>query len=108
MIYEINISNQADIDLRNIYEYIAYEVKAPENAASQLTRLENNILGLTKMPERFRLYENEPWHSRGLHIMSVDHYLVLYIPDKSNQAVTILRVMYGGRDIEIQLAKYTK
>lgn len=57
MIYEINISNQADIDLRNIYEYIAYELQAPENADSQLTRLENSILGLTKMPERFRLYD---------------------------------------------------
>lgn len=55
------------------------------------------------MPERFRLYENEPWHSRGLHIMPVDNYCVLYILDKENSLVTIIRVMYGGRDIDSEL-----
>lgn len=59
------------------------------------------------MPERFRAYENEPWHSRGLRIMPVDHYCVLYIPDKEKAVVTIIRVMYGGRDIDAQLVKYT-
>lgn len=66
MIYEIEISVQADSDLRNIYEYIAFELQSPENAVGQLDRLEESILGLNQMPERFREYENEPWHSRGL------------------------------------------
>lgn len=60
------------------------------------------------MQERFREYENEPWHSRGLHIMSVDNYCVLYIPDTKKDVVTIIRVMYGGRVIDAQLKKYTK
>lgn len=38
MIFEIEISNQADADLRNIYEYIAFELQSPENAAGQLDR----------------------------------------------------------------------
>mgnify|MGYP001580458150 CR=1 FL=1 len=33
------------------------------------------------MPERFRGYENEPWKSRGLKMMPVDNYCVLYISD---------------------------
>ncbi len=60
------------------------------------------------MPECFRQYENEPWHSRGLHIMPVDNYCVLYIPDKEKAVVTVTRVIYGGRDIDSQLNKYTK
>jgi toxin ParE1/3/4 len=60
------------------------------------------------MPERFRAYEDEPWHSRGLRIMPVDNYCVLYIPNIEKAVVTIIRVMYGGRDIETQLKKYTK
>lgn len=36
-------------------------------------------MGLEQMPERFREYEKEPWHSRGIHIMPVDNYCVLYI-----------------------------
>ncbi|SEV98965.1 hypothetical protein SAMN05421659_1031 [[Clostridium] fimetarium] len=31
------------------------------------------------MPERFHEYENEPWKSWGLRMMSVDNYCVLYI-----------------------------
>ena len=105
MIFEIEISEQADIDLRSIYEYIAYELQSPENASGQLDRLEASILALNQMPERFRKYENEPWHSRGLRIMPVDNYCVLYIPDKNTKIVTILRVMYSGRDIETHLKK---
>lgn len=108
MIYEVEISAQADVDLRGIFEYIAYELQSPENAIGQLDRLEENIMKLDQMPERFRQYEKEPWHSRGLRIMPVDNYCVLYIPDAEKAVVTIIRVMYGGRDIESQLQKYTK
>lgn len=108
MIFAVEISEQADNDLRNVYEYIAYELQSPENANGQLERLEKSILSLDRMPERFRKYEREPWHSRGLRIMPVDNYCVLYIPDKEDAVVTIIRVMYGGRDIETQLEKYTK
>ena len=108
MIFEIEISAQADIDLRGIYEYIAFELQSPENASGQLDRLETSILALNQMPVRFREYENEPWHSRGLRIMPVDNYCILYIPNKETQVVTIIRVMYGGRDIDAQLKKYTK
>lgn len=108
MIFEIKISDQADADLRGIYEYIAYELQSPDNASGQLDRLEESIMSLDQMPERFREYENEPWHSRGLRIMPVDNYCVLYIPNKENAVVTIIRVMYGGRDMDNQLKKYTR
>jgi toxin ParE1/3/4 len=108
MIFDIEVSAQADNDIRNIYEYIAYELQSPENAKGQLERLEKSILSLDQMPERFRAYEKEPWQSRGLRIMPVNNYCVLYIPDAEKAVVTIIRVMYGGRDIETQLQKYTK
>lgn len=108
MIFEIEISEQADADLRNIYEYIAFELQSPENAVAQFERLEESIMSLDRMPERFREYKNEPWHSRGLRVMPVDNYCVFYIPDKEKAIVTIIRVMYGGRDIDTQFNKYTK
>lgn len=44
MIYSVEISNQAGVDLREIYEYIAYELQSPDNASGQLDRLEECIL----------------------------------------------------------------
>ena len=60
------------------------------------------------MPKRYRKYEKEPWKSRELHILSVDNYVILYIPNSDKKVVTILRVMYAGRDIDNQLNFYTK
>ncbi|MEY8423163.1 type II toxin-antitoxin system RelE/ParE family toxin [Lachnospiraceae bacterium 38-14] len=87
-----------------MYKYIAFSLNSPQNAAGQLERLEKNILGLSKFPEKFRLYEKEPWRGRGLRVMAVDKYLVFYIPDKEEGIVTVIRVIYEGRDIERQLA----
>ena len=108
MIYSIKVTVQADNDLRNIYEYIAYELQSPENAGGQLNRIEKCIMSLKSMPERYRFYDREPWKSRGLHIVPVDNYCILYIVDNGNMTVSIMRVMYGGRDINTQLDKCTK
>ena len=59
------------------------------------------------MPERFRRYHKDPWYSRGLRIVPVDNYCVFYIPDLSKKIVSIIRVMYGNRDIEAELVKHT-
>lgn len=40
MIYELEISEQADNDLRGIFEYIAIELQSSQNASGQLDRLE--------------------------------------------------------------------
>ena len=104
MMFTVKLSEQADKDLRSIYEYIAYDLQSPDNARGQLDRLEAMIFSLDSMPKRYRKYEKEPWHSRGLRIAPVDNYVVLYIPDMETTTVTIIRVAYVGQDIERLLA----
>lgn len=69
----------------------------------QLERIENAISNLDEKPKRFRVFEKEPWHSRGLRQMPVDNFIVFYIPEIEDLIVTAIRVMYGGRDIDEQL-----
>ncbi len=107
MIYEVIITEQADADLREIYEHIAFKLLSRDNAAGQLARLEKQLTGLEKFPEKFRRYEKEPWHSRGLRVMPVDNYLVFYISDQEAGVVTVIRVMYSGRDVDTQLMDHT-
>ena len=45
--------------------------------------------------------------SRGLRVFPVDNYLVYYIPDMERQIVTVIRVMYGGRDVDKELKRHT-
>lgn len=107
MIYEVVITEQAEADLRGIYEYIAFELLSLENAAGQLDRLERHITGLENFPEKFRQYEKEPWKAKGLRVMPVDNYLVFYILDKATALVTVIRVIYAGRDSDNELMEYT-
>jgi hypothetical protein len=37
MIYEVTTTDQADADLRGVYEYIAFELLSPDNAAGIVT-----------------------------------------------------------------------
>ena len=106
MSYTVNITDAADNDLRAIFFYIAFELKSYQNAAGQLERLESAINSLSEMPESCRRYEKEPWRSRGMRRMSVDNYCLFYIPDHDRQTVEIIRVMYGGRDVDRRLEEF--
>ena len=105
MKYRIVLTDQADSDLRSIYEYIACVLLEPGIAAGQLDRIEKGILSLDVMPERYCVFGKEPWQSRGLRKMPVDNYIVFYIPKLKEKLVYVIRVMYGGRNIEEQLRR---
>ena len=92
MSWDIVYTAGARRDLRDIYEYIAYELLVPETAAGQTQRIMKEIRALDEMPMRFRLYEEEPWHSEGLRFFPVDNYLVFYLPeDKVEEAGYLIK-----------------
>lgn len=103
MSYTVHLTDAARRDMLEISRYIAETLRSPLNAAGQLTRLEQAIASLRQMPERFRFYDHKDWPQRNLRMMPVDHYLVFYTPNRDEQTVTVLRVFYGGRDIDSQL-----
>lgn len=105
MIFNVVYSSEARQDLRDIYEYIAYELLEPDTAAGQTNRIMKAARSLEQMPMRHRLYEEEPWHSQGLRFLPVDNYLIFYLPDETNNIVNIIRIMYGGRDVKRQLSE---
>jgi len=64
MKYKVALTNQAETDLRDIYEYIAFVLLEPEIAINQLERIEKFILSLDEMPERFSVFQKEPWKQK--------------------------------------------
>jgi len=49
-IYQINYTDEALQDLRDIYEYLSEELKVPETAATQVKRIRNNVRSLNTFP----------------------------------------------------------
>ncbi len=103
MNWEIEFTDQAKRDLRDIIDYITFELREPQIAVNTARQITNEILSLNQMPMRYRLYDEEPWQSRGLRYFSVKNYLVFYYPDEKRNTVFVVRVIYGGRDISRQL-----
>ena len=103
MIFNILYSFRARQDLRDIYEYIAYELLEPGIASRQVNRIMKAVRSLEQMPMRCRCYEDEPWCKMGLRFLPVDNYLIFYLPDENNNIVNVIRIMYAGRDVTKQL-----
>lgn len=100
---KVQYTFKARQDLRNIFDYIAFTLLAPEEARNTSERIMKTIRTLEIMPERNPFYKEEPWHSQGIRFVPVRNYLVFYFIDKEIETVTIIRIMYGARDISRQL-----
>ena len=101
--YSVKISEQAEKDLRGIFEYIGFVLESPQYAAQKIKKLDEAILKLDYMPERYRRYEKEPWCSLGIRKMPVDNYNVFYVVNGTEKEVTVVRILYNKRNEEAQL-----
>lgn len=95
-------TRRAQQDLKDIYEYISYSLLVPNTAQNIYRKIMQTANSLKDMPERFPLYKEEPWHSQGVHFVTVKKYLLLYTINSDKNEVYIVRVVYGGMDIDRQ------
>lgn len=98
--YCVIYSPEALNDLRDIYSYISFDLNAESAAKGQIDRIRKEIRSLDTMPARYSLVDWEPWKSLKMHKVTVDNFVVFYTIDPDAMIVTIIRIMYGGRDIE--------
>lgn len=99
--YVVQITDKALADMEEVYEYIAVQLQAPENAMGQYNRIADAIQKLDTFPERVRVMESEPEHTMGLRQMPVDNYSVFYVIKEERVIVT--RVLYSASDISRRL-----
>lgn len=98
--YKVIYSPEALDDIRKIYSHIAFELQVPDTAKKQVNRIRNEIRSLDLMPMRYALVDWEPWKSMEMHKVPVDNYVVYYTVDTQEQIVTVIRIFYGGQDVE--------
>ena len=98
--YSVWYSLSAKTDLKAIYRYIAVDLKAKTTAKRQTDRIRRDIKELNLFPEKFPAVEWEPWSNLNIRKMPVDNFIVYYRVVHEEQSVEIVRIFYGGRDIE--------
>lgn len=99
--YVVRITDRALADMEEIYNYIAIQLQAPENAMGQYNRIAEAIEGLNVFPERVKLVESEPERIMGLRQLVIDNYSVFYVIEDIDVIVT--RVLYTAMDISRRL-----
>ena len=84
MIFQVVISEKAQEELQEIYDYIA-DTGFPQTAEKVITELKEAIFfshmckaSLITMPERCRLFDVEPWKSKGVRIKVSGAYGIYY------------------------------
>ena len=99
--YVVRITDRALADMEEIYNYIAIQLQAPENAMGQYNRIAEAVEELYVFPERVKLMESEPERIMGLRQLVIDNYSVFYVIEGMDVIVT--RVLYSAMDISRRL-----
>ena len=96
--YEILLTEDAVDDLKELRDYIADVLLSPETALEYVRTVHVEIAGLADYPARYRLMEEEPWHSRGVRRLIAKNFFVYYRIDEAARRVYVLNVIYARRD----------
>ncbi|MDO4383548.1 MAG: type II toxin-antitoxin system RelE/ParE family toxin [Eubacteriales bacterium] len=96
--YEIIITPDAEADLLEIRDYIAYTLLVPDVALRYIRAIRNEMQKLTYMASSIAPVEWEPWHSRGVRKIIAKNFYIYYMLDDTSGTVYILNVIYSKRD----------
>ncbi len=98
MVYRIIITVPAARDVESIVTYIARELNSPQAAVKLLRDIDERIISLQEMPERFPLVPDKRFAKLGIRSVPVNNYLIFYVVGKRSRSVNIVRVIYSRRD----------
>ena len=106
--YDIIITPDAMDDMMELRDYIANVLLSPITVLEYIRTVREKIAGLTQLPARYKLLDEEPWHSRGVRRITAKSFYVYYRIDEAAETVYVLNVIYAKRDQLCALAQKEK
>ena len=97
--YNIKINPRAIRDLDNIYEYIAKEKLAPENAKGQVDRIKKAVLSLDTFPHSHQERNEGRYAGKGYRQLLIDNYITIFRIDETSKTVYVVTIQYQGRNL---------
>ena len=97
--YKIKITPRAIRELDHIYEYIANEKLAPENAIGQINRIKKAILSLDIFPQSHQERNEGRYGGKGYRQLLIDNYIAIFRIDESLKTVYVITIQYQGRNL---------
>ena len=96
--YKVKVNPRAIRELDHIYEYIANEKLAPENAKGQVDRIKKSILSLDTFPQSHQERNEGRYAGKGYYQLLIDNYLAIFRIDEADKKVYVITIQYQGRN----------
>ena len=103
--YQYRFTGKAEVDLDDIISYIAVELANPTAAGKFIDRLQKTIDEARQFPESGSMVVNDFVPKAGVRKKIVENYILYYVSDPYENMITILRIVYGRRNMDEILRK---
>ena len=97
--YKVKVNPRAIHELDHIYEYIANEKLAPENAKGQVDRIKKSILSLDTFPQSHQERDEGRYAKKGYRQLLIDNYIAIFRIDEPSKTVYVITIQYQGRNL---------
>ncbi len=98
--YSYQFTKPAIDDLDNTLHYIAHDLDNPVAAQNLREKLFEAIDRARAFPEIGTPVDNEYLPDKTIRKLTVDHYLIYYKPDHARNMITVIRIVYGKRNLD--------
>lgn len=93
-------TDAAKEDLDNTLSYISKELCNPIAAKNLFEKIEKKIDMICDFPESCPVVENEFVVRKDIRKSIVDNYIIYYIFEEDKKIISILRIVYGRRNLD--------
>lgn len=96
--YKVKLNKRAFKDIDSIFEYIALEKLAPENAKGQTDRIWKALKTLESFPHSHQLRTDGRYAGKNYRQLIIDNYIAIFRIDENTKTVYIVTIQYQGRN----------
>lgn len=96
--YKVQITEYALAQMKEIRDYIAEELLAPQAAYNLLMEIKNKAASLENMPGRNPLIDAKKWREQGVRKVIVKNFIMYYWINEEQRTVYITAVVYGKKN----------
>lgn len=96
--YEIEFTEDARFEIREIYEYIYNNLENLDSAKKLMKKLKDSIFDLTESPKIYAKIEKRDKTKREFRRMIVNNYIILYTIDEERKKLYISHMYYKKRN----------
>lgn len=98
--YGFKLTQKAEADLDDIVSYLAVDLANPQAASNFVDKLQGAINEACSFPESGAPVVNEFLPETKVRKKLVGNYVLYYLPEREEQIIYVLRIVYGRRNLD--------